>query len=554
MSTPPSLSHPVGSTRSWARHHAHRLIEQVGGPARFRVIAILAGVTGLSGADVGTVSATASNLERAFHLSNTDIGLLVTASTLMGAIFTIPVGSLTDRLRRTRLLGLSIVLWALAMVASAASQSYLWLILTRIALGGVTATAGPTVASLTGDFFPAKERARMYGYILAGELLGTGIGFAISGYIAGHLSWRYAFAWLAIPSAVLAVLMMRLPEPARGGQSRLHEGQQEIPEAADVADHPAAQQAAEEQAALEESREGIAREAVERQHIEPYPEQVLTEDPGQKSLWWAVRYVLRVRTDVIIIVASSLGYFFFAGARTFAILWAQNHFGISKSVASTLVLVVGAGALAGVFLGGRLADRLMSRGMINARVVVPMAVLFILPIFMAPSFLVTELWIAIPLLTIGAVFLGAANPPQDAARLDIIHPHLWGRSEGVRTALREAMEAAAPVTFGYVSDHAFGGRIGFGATTASGPGSQGLSDTFLLFLVVIVAAGLCVLLALRTYPRDVATADASVRNTLGEHPNAHPHVAAPYGDSAGGGRAAGGRAGAPAGEGTRPAP
>ena len=35
-----------------------------------------------------------------------------------------------------------------------------------------------------------------------------------------------------------------------------------------------------------------------------------------------------------------------------------------------------------------------------------------------------------------AMMLSAQNPPIDAARLDIMPPLLWGRAEGVRTALR----------------------------------------------------------------------------------------------------------------------
>jgi MFS family permease len=48
------------------------------------------------------------------------------------------------------------------------------LLLARLLLGAVTATAVPAVASLTGDFFPAGERGRIYGYISVGEVAGAG--------------------------------------------------------------------------------------------------------------------------------------------------------------------------------------------------------------------------------------------------------------------------------------------------------------------------------------------------------------------------------------------
>ncbi len=60
-------------------------------------------------------------------------------------------------------------------------------------------------------------------------------------------------------------------------------------------------------------------------------------------------------------------------------------------------------------------------------------------------------------------------------------------------------EAAAPLLFGYSSQYVF-----------NGPGTSGLEDTFLLCLLPPLVAGLLALPARRTYPRDVATAAASV--------------------------------------------
>ena len=87
-------------------------------------------------------------------------------------------------------------------------------------LGAVTAAAGPMVASLVGDYFDGSERGRIYSYILTGELVGAGIGFAVTGDIAA-LSWRAAFILLAVPAFVLAWFVLKLPEPARGALAPL---------------------------------------------------------------------------------------------------------------------------------------------------------------------------------------------------------------------------------------------------------------------------------------------------------------------------------------------
>ncbi len=488
-------------------------VDAAGGPARARVALTLAAVLALSGADTGTISATASNLEQAFHVGNTKIGLLLTIVGLVGAAFTIPAGILTDRTRRTRLLGASIAAWAAAVIISGAATSYLWLLLARVALGAVTATTGPVIASLTGDYFPAADRGRMYGLILGGDLIGSGIGYVVSGDLSSLTTWRVAFWWLAVPSLALAWVVWRLPEPARGGATRIEEGQEEIRAGGSGLADGSGRDGGSGRAAGTD-KPGLAERAVRRADVEPQPELVLRENPVNCSIWWAVRYVLRVRTNVVIIVASTLGYFFFAGLRSFAIIFATRHYGVSKPEATALILVIGAGALAGVFTGGRIADSRLRRGHIRARVMVPAVCLLALAPVLAPAIATTSVALAVPLLILGSFLLGAPNPPLDAARLDIMHPLLWGRAEGVRTMLRSLGEALAPLLFGYVSQYVFGGPgsgRGVGAPAAGGGTGTGLEYTFLVFLVPLVIAGLLALMALRTYPRDVATASASVR-------------------------------------------
>lgn len=504
----------AGVARRAGRRVWEVIIEAVGGPARARVALTLAAVLAVNGADTGTISATADNLETSFGVGNTQIGLLLTIVALTGAVFTIPAGILTDRTRRTWLLSGSIATWALATAVSGSATSYLWLLLSRVALGVVTATTGPAVASLTGDFFPAAERARIYGLILGGELAGTGFGYLVSGELSSLTTWRVALWWLVVPTLALAWLMWRTPEPARGGSSHIAAGAEHVRDEREV--RTRAPRDADERGGRDDRDQkppGLAERALRHADVPPQEELVLREDPAGQSVWWAIRYVLRVRTNVVVIIASALGYFFFAGLRSFAIIFATGHYGLSKATASALILVIGIGSLAGVYAGGRIADRLLRRGHIRARVLVPAVCLLALTPVLAPAIATRTVAIALPLLIVGAFLLGAPNPPLDAARLDIMHPRLWGRAEGIRTALRSLGEAAAPLLFGYVSQYIFGGpgsSAGSGGT-ASAAQASGLEYTFLIFLIPLLIAGLLALVALRTYPRDVATATESVK-------------------------------------------
>jgi MFS family permease len=182
---------------STARHTVESTEEKVedlaGGPARLQVILVLAAVLALDTADKATVSAVAASLKSAFHIGNTDIGILIACTSFAGAILTLPMGSLVDRINRKHVLLATIGIWTAATVVSGTATSFLYLLITRLFLGAVTASASPSVASLTGDFFPAASRARIYGMILSGQLVGTGVGFFVSGEIASWIDWRWSF-------------------------------------------------------------------------------------------------------------------------------------------------------------------------------------------------------------------------------------------------------------------------------------------------------------------------------------------------------------------------
>jgi hypothetical protein len=203
-------------------------------------------------------------------------------------------------------------------------------------------------------------------------------------------------------------------------------------------------------------------------------------------------------------VASSIGYFFFAGLRTFAVVFVERQFGVSQAVLTLLVPVIGAGALAGMQLTGRLTDAAMRRGHLTARVTTPGIAYVAAAAFLAPGLFVTAIPVALALFTAGAAGIAAANPPLDAARLDIVPSGLWGRAESLRTVLRLAAEAVAPVSFGYVADllGGDGGRTG----------ATGLRYAFLIMLVPLLANAVLIVRGRRTYLTDAATAAASEKH------------------------------------------
>jgi MFS family permease len=458
------------------RKRVRRATRTMGGVATAETVVLLALVLALDSADRASLGALAPGIRSSFHISNTQLGLLASAFSIVGGLATVPVGALTDRVNRVRLLTASIVVWSVAMVASGLAVTFFMLFAARLLLGAVTATGGPTVASLTGDLYPPSERGRILSWIRSGELVGAGFGFLLAGAVAVVFDWRGVFVILAVLGLLIARGATRLPEPARGAQG-----------GAGTARSPG-----------DEARRGdITGRLVHESGVAVDETTIVRDDPSQRSLWWAARYVLRVRTNVIVIVASSIGDFFFAGLQLFAVEFVIHQYGIGKYTATVLIPVVGVGALTGMLVSGRITDRLLERGYLNARIAVSAWSFVLGAALLVPAFLSRSLYLALPLFVLGGACLAAPNPPMDAARLDVIDPRLWGRAEGVRTLFRILAQALAPITFGLLADALGGGR------------DQGLQLAFLLMTPTLVANGLVLLLALRTYPRDVASAQAS---------------------------------------------
>jgi predicted MFS family arabinose efflux permease len=374
--------------------------------------------------DRSVIGAVGPQLKSQFHLGNTGLGLVASAFAVVGAIATVPAGALVDRWNRVRLLTIGLALWSAAMVVGGASVTLAMFLATRVVLGGLVAVARPAGASLVGDLYRPSERNRALSVIDAGELVGTGVGVVIAALVGALLSWRSVFWILAAIGAALAFLARRVREPKR------------------------------------------------------------TDAGRRESLAEAFRIVLTTRTVVIVIVASCVGYFFFAGVRTFAVTFAVKHYGVGQSVADLLLLLLGAGAAGGLVVGGRIGDRLTEQGRSGTRLVIAAAAFAAAAVLFAAALFVPRLWLAMPLYVAGSGMLTVASPMLDAIRLDVVAPDLWGRAESVRTTTQIVFEAVAPLGFGIVAD-SLGG---------SG-GGRGLQLAFLVSLPLLLANGLILLLA-----------------------------------------------------------
>jgi MFS family permease len=272
------------SYRSWPGQLAATVSARLNLRYERRVMLLLLLVLVVDYADRTLIGALGPTLQRVFHIGNSELGFLAATFSFVGAAATIPLGMLVDRLKRTWLLALSLVIWAAAMGATGAAVSFAMLFGARLLLGAVSATTGPTVPSLTGDLVRAGKRAKALGFIDSGQLIGTGIGFLLAALVTSFLSFRWCFWLLGIGGAGLAVASWRTREPARTCAAGPTRGPEQ------------------DEGEEGDGQKSRVQELVQEKGVEPNPRAVLTEEsPHQMSIWDAALYVVRVRTDVVVL-------------------------------------------------------------------------------------------------------------------------------------------------------------------------------------------------------------------------------------------------------------
>jgi MFS family permease len=154
-------------------------------------------------------------------LSDTALGALASAFTILYLLGSIPLGVLGDRIARNRLIAVGVAVWGAATFLSGVARSYGQLFFTRALVGIGEASYGPTATAMVSDLFPKSRRGLVNGLFNAAIPLGGAIGVIVGGVIGSRYGWRAAFLLVGVPSLVLAWLAWRLGDPPRGGQDIL---------------------------------------------------------------------------------------------------------------------------------------------------------------------------------------------------------------------------------------------------------------------------------------------------------------------------------------------
>jgi MFS family permease len=179
-------------------------------------LAVLVAINVLNFYDRQVAGALVEPVRKEFYLSDTQIGWLNTAFTVLYGIVGLPLGRLADKVSRKKLLAVGVTIWAVMTASARWIHSYPFLVFARLGVGVGEATAAPTATSWIGDIFPPERRSRPLALFMLGVPVGGALSLFFSGPIAQRLGWRAAMVAAAAPAILLVPLLLMLREPVRG--------------------------------------------------------------------------------------------------------------------------------------------------------------------------------------------------------------------------------------------------------------------------------------------------------------------------------------------------
>src|SRR5438034_7645303 len=166
------------------------------------------------------VAALAESMKHSeLHLSDPQLGALMTGFLVVYMLAAPLFGSLGDTRSRTRLIGLGVAVWSAATALGGLARSYAALFAARAAVGIGEAAYGTIRPALLADYYPRERRGRVLAIFFAAIPIGSALGYVVGGLADHYFGWRSAFFVAGIPGLALAALVLRLYDPPRGAHA-----------------------------------------------------------------------------------------------------------------------------------------------------------------------------------------------------------------------------------------------------------------------------------------------------------------------------------------------
>jgi MFS family permease len=173
--------------------------------------------------DRGNLATAAPLIQAELHLSNTQLGFLLSAFFYTYVTAMTPAGWLGERYGAHRILGAGVAIWATATFLTGFAGGFVSLLLLRLMLGVGESAGFPCTSKLIAVAVEPARIGTANGLIAFGYLMGPSIGTFVGGLLMSYIGWRPVFMLFG----ALSLLWLwpwsrvRVAEPApRGAAAR----------------------------------------------------------------------------------------------------------------------------------------------------------------------------------------------------------------------------------------------------------------------------------------------------------------------------------------------
>lgn len=185
------------------------------------LIASIAALSGLLfGFDEGVIAGILPTLTEYFKLDEASLGFLASALPLGAMFASIVLGSyiatkLTTKIGRKTAILTAAVLFTVSAFGAALSIDLTTLVVARIITGVAIGIAGVMTPLYIAEMAPAHLRGRLVSCYQLAITVGIMLGYVVNYLFVYGVNWRWMFAAGAIPSLILLIGMICLPESHR---------------------------------------------------------------------------------------------------------------------------------------------------------------------------------------------------------------------------------------------------------------------------------------------------------------------------------------------------
>lgn len=250
-------------------------------------------------------------------------GLLGTIPAVSGVLTTFIWGYLADRINRTKLLVMSVLIGAIPTFLTSFAGNYNELLVYRSLAGIGISGSAPVSRAFVADIFTPEKRGKGYALISASTGGGTLAGMTLAAILP---DWRTTFMIAALPNLILAPIFLIVAKEVKIGYSE--------------------------------------------------PEIKKLYDLGRNYLYKIklnefFAYLKQSKTTLFMFLQGIPGTVPWGSIPYWSLSYLNIRWNISKEVAIIALLFAGIGMMIGFFLGGMLTDHLISKGFRNSRILIP---------------------------------------------------------------------------------------------------------------------------------------------------------------------------------------